>query len=141
MFSMNRAAATISGIRRSLFMRARGSKRAVERGCSTDRAIPLLRNRQAFLNPWRVLGGQTMIYVLAALLPPIGLLFNGQPFSAILNVVVIVLCAILGWIFPILFLVPSAHALIAVHMKREDRRHREVGDAIREHGPPPNYPR
>jgi uncharacterized membrane protein YesL len=82
-----------------------------------------------------------MIYVLAALLPPLGLLFNGQPFSAILNVVVIVFCAIFGWIFPILFLVPSAHALIAVHMKREDRRHREVVDAIREHGPPPNYPR
>ena len=82
-----------------------------------------------------------MIYVLAALLPPIGLLFNGQPFSAVLNVVVIVFCAIFGWIFPILFLVPSAHALIAVHMKREDRRHREVVDAIREHGPPPNYPR
>src|SRR6185437_9421856 len=57
MFSMNRAAATISGIRRSLFMRARGSKRTVERGCSTDRAIPLLRSGQAFLNPWRVLGG------------------------------------------------------------------------------------
>jgi hypothetical protein len=82
-----------------------------------------------------------MIYVLAALLPPLGLLFNGQPFSAILNVVVIVVCVIFGLIFPILFLVPSAHALIAVHMKREDRRHREVVDAIREHGPPPNYPR
>jgi hypothetical protein len=82
-----------------------------------------------------------MIYVLAALLPPLGLLFNGQPFSAILNVVVIVFCAIFGWIFPILFMVPSAHALIAVHMKREDRRHREVVDAIREHGPPPDYPR
>ena len=80
-----------------------------------------------------------MIYVLAALLPPLGLLLNGQPFSAILNVVVIVICAIFGWIFPILFLVPSAHALIAVHMKREDRRHREVVDAIREHGPPPNH--
>jgi hypothetical protein len=61
-----------------------------------------------------------MIYVLAALLPPLGLLFNGQPFSAILNVVVIVVCVIFGLIFPILFLVPSAHALIAVHMKRED---------------------
>jgi hypothetical protein len=82
-----------------------------------------------------------MIYVLAALLPPLGLLFNGQPFSAILNVVVIVFCVIFGLIFPILFLVPSAHALIAVHMKREDRRHREVVDAIREHGPPPDYPR
>ncbi|EAQ35485.1 hypothetical protein NB311A_18511 [Nitrobacter sp. Nb-311A] len=82
-----------------------------------------------------------MIYVLAALLPPLGLLFNGQPFSAILNVVVIVFCVIFGLIFPILFLVPSAHAVIAVYMKREDRRHREVVDAIREHGPPPNYPR
>lgn len=82
-----------------------------------------------------------MIYVLAALLPPLGLLFNGQPFSAILNVVLIVFCVIFGLVFPILFLVPSAHALIAVHMKREDRRHREVVEAIREHGPPPGYPR
>jgi hypothetical protein len=30
-----------------------------------------------------------MIYVLAALLPPIGLLFNGQPFAAIFNLVLI----------------------------------------------------
>jgi hypothetical protein len=82
-----------------------------------------------------------MIYVLAVFLPPLGLLFNGQPFSAILNVVVIVFCVIFGLIFPILFLVPSAHAVIAIYMKREDRRHREVVDAIREHGPPPNYPR
>ena len=81
-----------------------------------------------------------MIYVLAAFLPPLGLLFNGQPFSAILNVVLIVFCVIFGLVFPILFLVPSAHALIAVHMKREDRRHREVVEAIREHGPPPGYP-
>jgi hypothetical protein len=79
--------------------------------------------------------------VLAALVPPLGLLFNGQPFSAILNVVLIVFCAIFGLVFHILFLVPSAHALIAVHMKREDRRHREVVEAIREHGPPPGYPR
>jgi hypothetical protein len=82
-----------------------------------------------------------MIYVLAVFLPPLGLLFNGQPFSAILNVVVIVFCVIFGLIFPILFLVPSAHAVIAIYMKREDRRHREVVDAIREHGPPPNHPR
>ena len=34
-----------------------------------------------------------MIYVLAALLPPLGLLLNGQPFSAIFNVVLIVICA------------------------------------------------
>jgi hypothetical protein len=75
-----------------------------------------------------------MIYVLAALLPPLGLLLNGQPFSAIFNLVLIVVCAILGLIFHVLLLVPSAHAVIAVHMKREERRHREVVAAIRRHG-------
>jgi hypothetical protein len=64
-----------------------------------------------------------MIYVLAALLPPIGLLLNGQPFAAIFNLVLIVFCAIFGLIFHVLLLVPSAHGLIAVHMKREERRH------------------
>src|SRR5215469_8433638 len=86
-------------------------------------------------------GIATMIYVLAALLPPLGLLLNGQPFSALLNLVLIVFCAIFGLVFHILFLVPSAHAIIAVHMKREERRHREVVEAIRRHGPPPGYPR
>jgi hypothetical protein len=80
-----------------------------------------------------------MIYVLAALLPPLGLLLDGQPFSAIFNLVPIVVCAILGLIFHVLLLVPSAHAVIAVHMKREERRHREVVAAIRRHGPPPGY--
>lgn len=80
-----------------------------------------------------------MIYILAVLLPPVGLLFNGQPFSAILNVAVIVVSVLFGLIFPVMFLVPSAHAVIAVYMKREDRRHREVVDAIRRHGPPPGY--
>lgn len=78
-----------------------------------------------------------MIYVLAAPLPPLGLLINGQPFSAILNVALIVVCVLFGLIFPLLFLVPSAHAIIAVAMKRGDRRHREVVEAIRQHGPPP----
>ena len=78
-----------------------------------------------------------MIYVLAALLPPLGLLLNGQPFSAIFNLVLIVPCLIFGLIFPVLWLVPSIHAVIAVHMKREDRRHRELVDAIEKHGPPP----
>jgi hypothetical protein len=82
-----------------------------------------------------------LIYVLAALLPPLGLLFNGQPFSAILNVLLLVVCIIFGLIFPVLFFVPSAHAILAVYMKREDRRHREVVEAIRQHGPPPGYPR
>lgn len=80
-----------------------------------------------------------MIYILAALVPPIGLLLNGQPFSAIFNVFLILVCFILGWLFPILFLVPSLHAVIAVHMKREQRRHREIVDAIERHGPPPGW--
>jgi hypothetical protein len=82
-----------------------------------------------------------MIYVLAALLPPIGLLFNGQPFAAIFNLVLIPFCVILGLVFHVLLLVPSAHALVAVHMKREARRHREVVEAIRQHGWPRGYPR
>ena len=41
-----------------------------------------------------------MIYLLAALLPPLGLLLNGQPFSAIFNLVLIVFCVIFGLIFP-----------------------------------------
>ncbi|MGN8547275.1 hypothetical protein ACQPTN_21810 [Bradyrhizobium sp. 13971] len=81
-----------------------------------------------------------MIYVLAALLPPIGLLLNGQPFSAIFNLVLIVFCAVFGLFFHMLLLVPSAHAVIAVHMKREDRRHREMVEAIRRHGPAAGLP-
>lgn len=82
-----------------------------------------------------------MIYILAALLPPIGLLFNGQPFSAVFNVLLLVVCLVFGLVFHVLLLVPSAHAILAVSMKREDRRHREVVEAIRRYGPPPGYPR
>ena len=82
-----------------------------------------------------------MIYVLAVLVPPLGLLLNGQPFAAIFNLLLIVVCLVLGLVFHVLLLVPSAHAVIAVHMKREERRHREVVDAIRRYGPPPGYPR
>jgi hypothetical protein len=82
-----------------------------------------------------------MIYLLAAILPPLGLLANGQPFSAIFNLVLIVFCLLLGLVFHPLLLVPSAHAIIAVHMKRDERRHREVVEAIRRYGPPPGYPR
>jgi len=82
-----------------------------------------------------------MIYLLAALLPPLGLLVNGQPFAAIFNLVLCVFCAVLGLVFHVLLLVPSAHAIIAVHMRREDRRHRDIVEAIRRHGPPSGYPR
>jgi hypothetical protein len=58
-----------------------------------------------------------------------------------LQFVLIVFCVIFGLIFHVLFLVPSAHAIIAVHVKREQRRHREVVEAIRQHGPPPGYQR
>ena len=82
-----------------------------------------------------------MIYILAALLPPLGLLLNGQPFSAVLNLVMIVPCILLGLLFPVLFLVPSLHGVIAVYMKREDRKHREMVEAIERHGAPPEWQR
>jgi type IV secretory pathway VirB3-like protein len=80
-----------------------------------------------------------MIYILAVLLPPLGLLLNGQPFSAILNLILIVPCIIFGLIFPALFVVPSLHAVLAIAMKREDRKHRELVNAIERHGPPPGW--
>ena len=80
-----------------------------------------------------------MIYLLAAFLPPLGLLLNGQPFGAIVNVALIVPCLLLGLIFHPLWLVPSLHAVIAVHMRREERRHRDIVEAIERHGPPPGW--
>jgi hypothetical protein len=82
-------------------------------------------------------GNATMIYVLSALLPPIGLLLNGQPFSAIFSLLLIVFCGIFGLFFHVLLLVPSVHAVIAVHLKREQRQRRGM---IREYGPPRGYP-
>ena len=80
-----------------------------------------------------------MIYILAVLLPPLALLLNGQPFSAIFNLVLIVPCFVFGLIFHVLLIVPSLHAVIAIHMKREERRHREIVDAIERHGAPPGW--
>jgi hypothetical protein len=84
-----------------------------------------------------------MIYILAALLPPIGLLVNGQPISALFNLVLLVVCILLTVLtifsFPFILLLPSVHAVIAVSMKREKRRHQEIVDAIERHGPPPAY--
>ena len=82
-----------------------------------------------------------MIYILAFFLPPLGLLLNGQPFSAVFSLLLIVFCLVFGWFFPVLFAVPSIHGVVAVAMKREDRRHREIVEAIERHGPPPGYGR
>jgi hypothetical protein len=78
-----------------------------------------------------------MIYILAFFLPPVALLLNGQPFSAVFSVLLIVFCFVFGWFLPVLFLVPSIHGIVSVHMRREDRKHRELVDAIERHGPPP----
>ena len=69
----------------------------------------------------------------------LGLLLNGQPFSALLNLALIVPCLIFGLVFHVLLLVPSIHAVIAVHMKRENRKHREMIEAIERHGAPPGW--
>ena len=82
-----------------------------------------------------------MIYLLAVFVPPLGLLLNGQPVAAFLNVALIVPCLLLGLIFHVLLLVPSLHAIISVYMKREQRRHREIVEAIERHGPPPGWGR
>jgi hypothetical protein len=84
-------------------------------------------------------GNWQMIYVLAVFVPPLALLLNGQPFSALLNLVIIVPCVIFGLVFHVLWLVPAVHAIIAISMKREDRRHREIVDAIERRGPPPGW--
>ena len=86
-----------------------------------------------------ILGSPAMIYILAFFVPPLALLLNGQLFAAILNFMLIVPCLFFGLIFHVLLLVPSAHAIIAIYHNREMRRHREIVEAIREHGPPPGW--
>jgi hypothetical protein len=71
----------------------------------------------------------------------LGLLLNGQPFAAVLNFALIIPCLLFGLVFHVLLLVPSLHAVVAVHMKREERRHREIVQAIERHGPPPGWGR
>jgi hypothetical protein len=84
-----------------------------------------------------------MIYILAVLLPPLGLLLNGQPFAALFNLLLLAICVVLTVLtifsFPLLMLIPSAHAVISVYMTREERRHREIVEAIERHGPPPGW--
>src|SRR5580698_7353466 len=90
MFSMNRAVATMSGIRRSLFMGFQGDAGEDDAGwlyhpsIASAIAEPAKPPKSCAPKPLEI---PTMIYVLAALLPPLGQLFNGQPFSAIFNLV------------------------------------------------------
>lgn len=80
-----------------------------------------------------------MIYVLAFFLPPLGLLLNGQPFAAIFNVVLWVFCFFIGWFFWPAWLIPSGVAILQIAMKNDERRHRELVDAVERHGPPPGW--
>ncbi len=82
-----------------------------------------------------------MIYVLAFFLPPLALLLNGQIFAAIFNAILFVLFLVLGLLFlsPWLWAIAPAHAIISISMRREDRRHREIVDAIEKHGAPPGW--
>ena len=82
-----------------------------------------------------------MIYILAVFLPPVALLLNGQPFSALFNLVIIAPCILLGLVFHFVLLIPSIHAIVAIAMRREDRRHREMVDAIERYGAPPGWHR
>ena len=82
-----------------------------------------------------------MIYVLAFFLPPLALLLNGQIFATILNAMLFVLFLVLGLMFlsPWLWLIAPLHAIVAIALRREDRKHRELVAAIERHGPPPGY--
>src|SRR6185369_6348394 len=103
MFSMNSATAMMRGTRRSRLMRGPGRRRF----SSPDHRKGTLRAAHACLDISRVpprprrSREEAMIYILAFLLPPLGLLFNGQPFSAVFNVLLIVFGLIFGWFFPV----------------------------------------
>ena len=80
-----------------------------------------------------------MIYILARLSAAAWPVLNGQPFAAVLNLILLVPCLLFGIVFHVLLLLPSLHAVIAIHMRREERRHRELVDAVERHGPPPGW--
>jgi hypothetical protein len=79
-----------------------------------------------------------MIYVFAFFVPPLALLFNGQIFAAIFNAIFFVLFLVLGLLFlsPWLWLIAPLHAIVAIALRNEDRKHRELVAAIERHGPP-----
>ena len=79
-----------------------------------------------------------MIYILAVFIPPLGLLLNGQIFSAVINFVLIVPCFLFGFAFPVLWLVPSGacgdrdlHVARGPQAPRDRRRHRASRPAAR----------
>lgn len=77
-----------------------------------------------------------MIYILAFVLPPIALLIEGKPFSALFNLVLIAVSVVITVIslfsFAVLLLVPSAHAILVIAQSRRQREHRELVAAARE---------
>jgi hypothetical protein len=82
-----------------------------------------------------------LIYLLAVFLPPLGLLVNGQPLSALLNLLILIPCLLLGIFFWVLFFIPSIHAVVAIYMRREDRKHQQIVNAIARNGVPPGWRR
>ena len=82
-----------------------------------------------------------MIYVFAFFLPPMALLFNGQIFASIFNSMLFVMFLVLGILFlsPWLWLIAPLHAIVAIALRNENRKHRELVAAIERHGPPPGY--
>ncbi len=82
-----------------------------------------------------------MIYVFAFFVPPLALLFNGQIFASIFNAMMFALFLVLGILFfsPWLWLIAPLHAIVAIALRNEDRKHRELVSAIERHGPPPGW--
>jgi uncharacterized membrane protein len=82
-----------------------------------------------------------MIYVFAFFVPPLALLFNGQIFASIFNAMMFALFLVLGFLFlsPWLWLIAPLHAIVAIALRNEDRKHRELVAAIERHGPPPGW--
>ena len=74
-----------------------------------------------------------MIYFIAFFLPPLGLLLNGQPFAAIFSAMLWLICLVAGFFFWPLWFLPSTHAIVAIMLRNDDRRHRELVDAIEKH--------
>ena len=85
-----------------------------------------------------------MIYVLAALLPPLGLLLNGQPFAAIFNLVLLVVCLVILWdkIFqialPILFTAYLVYGFIRPRISRKVRHEIEEEEENEDETPAPS---